>query len=369
MSRNASSGADAENDLTTELFGRTTDFERPNPPAGNPGDGRPGRHERPEPEVAGEAARDSRDAQARYELTEEFPAEDAAPEENPFDQPADDAQPSEGKRHRRSFGKKKRKEQSAPAEGLMDGTHDEYVVLARGLGVTASEGPVFGPIDIAVPAAGITVFSGHGGSGRTALALTIAGRMKASEGQLMVLGHTERKDIRPRVAIAGVDQIDEIDRNLTVSNVLTEHLYWTRNPLKRTKKVDEEYLESIASDFYGTRSLPPLDAFISQLPGIDRLMLRVALALHPASKEEIGLLVVDDLEQVHEIDERMLLLSRLVEVSYRIPVIINAVNPLPHRLVPPQRQLRIDADISHITPFDWGIDDAELDSMVKEYRK
>ncbi|WP_051260096.1 hypothetical protein [Corynebacterium sputi] len=361
MSRNSSSGADAENDLTTELFGRTTNFDRPNPH--DAGASPVGRHERPDADPVGPDP-----SEAHYRLTEDFPDE-AEPQENPF---KDDGSTvaADGKKTGRfskpSFGRKKK--EPASTEGLMDGTHDEYVVLARGLGVTASEGPVFGPIDIAVPAAGITVLSGHGGSGRTALALTIAGRMKSTEGQLMVLGYTERKDIRPRVAIAGVDQIDEIDRNLTVRNVLTEHLYWTRNPLKRTKKVDEGYLEDIAGDFYGTRSLPPLDAYVSQLPGIDRLMLRVALALHPASTEEIGLLVVDDLEQVHELDERILLLSRLVEVSYRIPVIINAVNPLPHRLVPPQRQVRIDADISHITPFDWGIDDAELDSMVKEYR-
>lgn len=361
MSRNSSSGPDAENDLTTELFGRTTNVERPNPHDVDAPTA--GRHERPDTD---EVEPDT--SQAQYRLTEDFPDEDA-PQENPFKDDGANASSARKKGSRfsvPSFGRKKKEPTSA--EGLMDGTHDEYVVLARGLGVTASEGPVFGPIDIAVPAAGITVLSGHGGSGRTALALTIAGRMKASEGQLMVLGYTERKDIRPRVAIAGVDQIDEIDRNLTVRNVLTEHLYWTRNPLKRTKKVDEGYLDEIAGDFYGTRSLPPLDAYISQLPGIDRLMLRVALALHPASREEIGLLVVDDLEQVHELDERILLLSRLVEVSYRIPVIINAVNPLPHRLVPPQRQVRIDADISHITPFDWGINDAELDSMVKEYR-
>ncbi|MDO5731588.1 ATP-binding cassette domain-containing protein [Corynebacterium sphenisci] len=268
---------------------------------------------------------------------------------------------------RLTAGLGRRRGEDRDATGLMDGTHDEYAVLARGLGVTAAEGRVYGPIDVAVPATGVTVLSGRGGSGRTALALTIAGRMRPTEGRLMVLGETRRAAIRRRVAIAGVDQIDLLDRDLRVGRVLTEHRYWSQPVWRPARTVDEDYLADLAGELYGSRTLPPLDAYVSQLPGLDRHLLRIAMALNPAHGGEIGLLIVDDLEQVHELDERIILLTRLVELSHRIPVVINAVNPLPHALVPPQRQVRLDTDASHITPFDWGIGDAELDEMVKEY--
>ncbi|MBV7296029.1 hypothetical protein KRX51_08915 [Corynebacterium sp. TAE3-ERU12] len=252
---------------------------------------------------------------------------------------------------------------------LLDGTHDEYAVLARGLSVVGSEGPVYGPIDVAVPADGVTVLSGRGGSGRTALALTIAGRMKPSEGELIVLGMTKRRDIRRHVAIAGVDQIDLLDRDLTVRQVLNEHRCWGRRFFQPPLKIDEDYLVDLAEPIYGTRTLPPLDAYISQLPGLDRHLLRIAMALRPSHHEPVGLLIVDDLEQIHELDERVVLISRLVELSRQLPVVINAVNFLPHTLVPPERQVRLDADSSHISPYDWGIEDDELDEIVKEYAK
>ncbi|WP_448852651.1 hypothetical protein [Corynebacterium sp. 335C] len=237
---------------------------------------------------------------------------------------------------------------------FMDERHDRWGIVAESLEVHGSEGPVYGPIDVAVPATGLTVLSGRGGSGRTALALTFAGRMKPTGGRLRVLGMEKRRDIRRHVAIAGVDQLDELERNLTVRATLREYRYWTRTPLWFPPKVDEDYLEEIAGPIYGDRDLPPLDAFVSQLPSLDRHLLRIALALRPAHGTEQEMLIVDDLEQVHELEERLWLLSRLKELAEEIPVVVNAVNPLPESLVPAHRQMRIDADAGHIHPADGG---------------
>lgn len=239
---------------------------------------------------------------------------------------------------------------------LLDGEHDEYCIVAENLTVNGSEGPVYGPIDVAVPADGLTVLAGRGGSGRTALALTFAGRMKPSAGRLRVLGMAKRRWIRRHVAIAGVDQLDEMERDLTLKATLREYRYWCGTNLWFPKKIDEEFLEELAGDIYGPRSLPPLDAYISQLPSLDRHLLRIAMALKPAHGTEQRMLIVDDLEQVHELDERLWLLSRLVELSRRMPVVVNAVNPLPESLVPAHRQLRLDADAGHINPAHGGYD-------------
>ena len=55
-------------------------------------------------------------------------------------------------------------------------------VTAVNLALRGTEGPVFGPLTFTAPASGLTVLSGRGGSGRTALALTLAGRMASTTG-------------------------------------------------------------------------------------------------------------------------------------------------------------------------------------------
>ena len=60
-------------------------------------------------------------------------------------------------------------------------------VIAEGIGINGDQGPVFGPLDFTIPGQGLTVLAGRRGSGRTALALAISGRMKVDSGRLEVL--------------------------------------------------------------------------------------------------------------------------------------------------------------------------------------
>ena len=80
---------------------------------------------------------------------------------------------------------------------------------------------------------------------------------------------------------------------------------------------------------FGQRDLPPLNSYVSQISALDRILIRIALALHPASHQPIRMLVMDDLEQVRELDDRLQLVQILTELSQVIPVIVMAVNPLP----------------------------------------
>ncbi|MBN9645217.1 hypothetical protein JZY06_11430 [Corynebacterium sp. CCM 8862] len=227
-------------------------------------------------------------------------------------------------------------------------------VIARGIAVTGDEGPVYGPLDVTIPGTGLTILTGRGGSGRTALALTISGRMRPNTGELTVLGMTRRSQIRRRVAIAGVDDIDLIDRDVRLRTIVTEHRAWGTPWIKWVKKADQEYYESLCAKVYGQRDLPPLDAYVSQISGLDRYLIRIALALRPADGNEIGMLVMDDLEQVHEFTDRVILMNILARLAEEIPVVVNAVNPLPEFLVPDYTLIELFTDAGHLLPANPG---------------
>lgn len=202
-------------------------------------------------------------------------------------------------------------------------------LMAQGISLSAEEGHVFGPLDITLGDTGLTVVSGPGGSGRTSLALVLSGRMKPSEGTVTVLGSTDITTIRRSVAVAGVDKLDGIHRSVTVRNALTEHQAWTSKWYKFNRKADRARQEDICAGIYGGRELPDLDSYISDLSGLDELLLRLCLALRPPHGGTVGMLVVDDLEQVREQSDRAVLLSTLSTLAETMPVVVFAANPLP----------------------------------------
>lgn len=238
-------------------------------------------------------------------------------------------------------------------------------VEAQDLELKGDEGRVFGPLSFAIPNQGLTNLLGKGGSGRTALALVLSGRMKPTGGSLSVLGESKLKPIRSRVAIAGVEQIDLLERSVTVQDVLTESMSWSKPWFMPMRKATQEDLERFCSHVYGDRDLPPLDAYISQLDNLDKIMLRISLALSPADKKPVELLIMDDIEQVHENDDRAILLQVLERLSQDIPVIVNSSNPIVGP-VAPHKVIEIDANAGHAHPIHTGLreypDPAEVES-------
>lgn len=207
---------------------------------------------------------------------------------------------------------------------------DSPAVIARGITVRGEEGPVYGPLHFEIPTTGLTVLAGRSGSGRTALALTIAGRMKPSAGELTVLGETKPSKIRPKVALAGVASIDQLDRNVRLSVVFSEHRAWSTPWLMWARRADQQYYEEICQPIFGVHELPPLHAYVGEITALDRLLIRIALAVNPARGSKIEMLVMDDLEQVREDEDRALLLDTLAKLSDAMPVAVNSVNPLPN---------------------------------------
>lgn len=227
-------------------------------------------------------------------------------------------------------------------------------VEAQDLELKGDEGRVFGPLSFAIPNQGLTNLLGKGGSGRTALALVLSGRMKPTGGSLNVLGESKPKPIRSRVAIAGVEQIDLLERSVTVQDVLTESMSWSKPWFMPMRKATQEDLERFCNHVYGDRDLPPLDAYISQLDNLDKIMLRISLALSPADNKPVELLIMDDIEQVHENDDRAILLQVLERLSQDIPVIVSSSNPIVGP-VEPHKVIEIDANAGHTHPIHTGL--------------
>lgn len=103
-------------------------------------------------------------------------------------------------------------------------------VNARGISVHGPRGPVFENVDLDVPAGGLLVAHGPAGSGRTALLLALAARMRLTTGVVRVGGATApgrgAHRIRRRVAIARADAALELEGRLSVAELVAERR-WT----------------------------------------------------------------------------------------------------------------------------------------------
>lgn len=98
---------------------------------------------------------------------------------------------------------------------------------ARGLGLTHRGRPVFAGLDLRVPAGALLVIRGAAGSGKTALLLTLAGRMRFQHGTLHIAGHrlpAQARAVRHRVALGTVTGVNDLDDALTVEQHIAERL-------------------------------------------------------------------------------------------------------------------------------------------------
>ncbi|SEM76862.1 ATP-binding cassette domain-containing protein [Nonomuraea pusilla] len=92
------------------------------------------------------------------------------------------------------------------------------MIVAKGLSV---EG-VFPEVSLKAGPGTLTVIAGPAGSGRTSLLLTLAGRMKPTEGTLSVAGQSRPRAIRKVAALGLVDGVTDLDRSMTVREHLRE---------------------------------------------------------------------------------------------------------------------------------------------------
>ncbi|MEH3140212.1 MAG: hypothetical protein PGN37_08515 [Mycobacterium kyogaense] len=211
----------------------------------------------------------------------------------------------------------------------------EPAIVARGLTLRGPWGPVYGPVDLDVPAAGVTVMVCPAGSGRTALSMTLAGRMRPTSGSLTVFGRTRARDIFADAALAGIDELDTVAESVTVGDLVTEQLRWDAKWYRLIRRATDDDVRRVCGPVFGELPLPPRTEFVEELTELDGLLLRIALA----NTRRPRLLVVGNLEQVTSDQNRDLLVDRLVDLGREQTVLTASVNGVAAR--PGLREMRV----------------------------
>ncbi len=199
----------------------------------------------------------------------------------------------------------------------------EPLLYAEDIAVRASWGPIYGPTSLSVAPGGVTVLVGSGGRGRTALLLTLSGRMKPTSGTLTAFGRTnDAQHLFNRAAIADIDEVDGIEQTIRVHDVVTEQLRWQAKWYKWVPQSRQEDLERLCRPVFGDLSIPSMDAYVEELPELTGALLRIAMA----NIRKPPLLVVGGVDRLTRIDSAQQLLNRLVALGSEQTVITADVN-------------------------------------------
>ncbi|WP_017576160.1 ATP-binding cassette domain-containing protein [Nocardiopsis kunsanensis] len=160
-------------------------------------------------------------------------------------------------------------------------------VRAEGLTLTTREGPVYTGVDLTARPGTLTVFQADSGGGRSALLLSLTGRMRPSAGSLYVDGFTLPKQARKvrRISSLGLmDDINALDERLRVHEHLTEALMLRNRPAGR----------GLVDRAVEAADVPGIDrsGSVKNLSTLERRRLGLALALIA----EPRLLAVDEVD-------------------------------------------------------------------------
>ncbi|AZG48622.1 ATP-binding cassette domain-containing protein [Gordonia insulae] len=200
---------------------------------------------------------------------------------------------------------------------------DLPVIEAEEIGVEATWGHIYGPTSLTVREGGVTVLVGSGGRGRTALLLTLAGRMAPSSGTLSAFGRTDdARHLFARAAIADVDEVDGIEQTIRVSDVVTEQIRWAAPWYKWVPPSRPADLERICRPVFGDLALPAMDAYVEELPELTAALFRIAMA----NIHRPPLLVVGGIDRLTRVDSAHILLDRLIALGRQQTVITADVN-------------------------------------------
>ena len=177
---------------------------------------------------------------------------------------------------------------------------------------------------------GLTLIHAERESSATVFAMTLAGRMKPKKGAVALGGDEQTKPshLHRDVALAGVSQLDELERLVPLRVVIREQAAWAQ-PWYKFVPYDVTKIASFrwACDLLGlevTKEMAKKQTVGGMNPK-NRLLLRIALAL--VARPNASLLIVDDIDQVRSMELRHEVLERLARVSREIPVIAFSANP------------------------------------------
>ncbi len=189
--------------------------------------------------------------------------------------------------------------------------NSDIAVSARNLHLHSRRGRVYGPLDLTIPTGTLTVVTGRSGSGKTALLLTLAGRLRPGRGsELTVLGHVlplgaiRVQHVSSAMGMAGLDDLDD---EVSVQAAVRERFAWLAPWWKPVHRPSDEAIARICAPAFGDRTAPTGKTIVHSLDEVDNLLLRISLAL----LTDPQLIVVDNLDQLHDSRDRDLVWDRL----------------------------------------------------------
>lgn len=199
----------------------------------------------------------------------------------------------------------------------------EVLLEAKGIGVDASWGHIYGPVDLTIRAGGVTVLVGAGGRGRQSLLLTLCGRMKPTMGSLVAFGGVDKPHhLFDRAAIANLAEVDGIPQAIRVHDIVTEQVRWAAKWYRWVPQSTEADLERICRPVFGDYSLPTMDAMVEELPEFTAALFRIAVA----NIRKPPLLVVGDVDTLASVEASQRLRGRLIALGAEQTVIMADVN-------------------------------------------
>jgi len=147
----------------------------------------------------------------------------------------------------------------------------------------------FGPVDHVVPAGQIGVVTGQQGSGRSALLLALAGRLKGVEGNLVVgdidgIGHP--RALRKQVSVARITGLADLEPNLTIGESRDERAIAEGIGVRRGRERFGQ-LESLLGHAFDT------EQWIDRTPAVERTLLTLVLGCLASS----AYVVMDDIDE------------------------------------------------------------------------
>jgi len=204
---------------------------------------------------------------------------------------------------------------------------DDTAVSLSGWSMSGKQGSVFSDIDFEVPTGAIAIVRGPAGSGKTSFLLSLAGRMRISEGQGRLGDLDIRKQaraVRERVAVGHVEGVTDLEGDFTVAQHIAERQImlqpwykpWvSKSSLREVISLIQDTFRS-ASDFIddlpeGTFSTTDAreadfliddegEVFVSDLSELQKFFLEFGLA----SLSRPPVVVVDNIDYLREAADR-----------------------------------------------------------------